>query len=115
MDRLSCRVFQNHSSIQTTRTIDMVTLRSEAVAFLPTSTSASPSGSPILTKARISNSDSSPEIRPGMAALTTGSRMLSKQGWEELKPTIRHLYLDQNRTLKQLAEYIQEHHGVKPT
>jgi hypothetical protein len=27
-----------------------------------------------------------------MAALTTSSRMLSKQGWEELKPTIRHLY-----------------------
>jgi hypothetical protein len=41
--------------------------------------------------------------------------MLSKQGWQELKPIIRQMYLDENQTLKQLAEYMQEHYGVKPT
>ena len=52
---------------------------------------------------------------PQMDVLTSGSHMLSKQGWEELKPIIRQLYLDENQTLKQLAEYMQEQHGIKPT
>jgi len=41
-------------------------------------------------------------------------RPFSKEDWDELKPTIKHLYLDQKRTLKQLAEYLQDHHGFKP-
>jgi hypothetical protein len=55
------------------------------------------------------------EVRTGADAMTVGNRMLSKSAWEELKPTSRNLYLDQTQTLRQLAEYIQEHHGVKPT
>ena len=55
------------------------------------------------------------EVRTGADGMTIGNRMLSKSAWEELKPTIRNLYLDQTQTLKQLAEYIQEHHGFKPT
>jgi len=55
------------------------------------------------------------EVRTGADTMTIGNRMLSKSAWEELKPTIRNLYLDQTQTLKQLAKYIQEHHGVKLT
>jgi hypothetical protein len=40
---------------------------------------------------------------------------LAKKNWDDLKPTIRELYLDQGQTLKQLATYLKEHHGFTPT
>lgn len=40
---------------------------------------------------------------------------LAKINWNNLKPTIRELYLDQGQTLKQLAKYLEEHHGFRPT
>ncbi|KAN0110020.1 hypothetical protein V8E51_006407 [Hyaloscypha variabilis] len=40
---------------------------------------------------------------------------LAKQNWNDLKSTIRELYLDQGQTLKQLANYLEEHHGFRPT
>jgi hypothetical protein len=39
----------------------------------------------------------------------------SKGDWAEVKETIRELYLDQGQTLLQLAQYLQENHGFKPT
>ncbi|KAE9373142.1 hypothetical protein N431DRAFT_406481 [Stipitochalara longipes BDJ] len=93
----------------------MVTLPTEAAPFSTVSSSASPSDSPISNKAMLSTLISSPEAPPKKHVWTAGTRMLSKEGWEELKPTIRHLYLDENRTLKQLTEHIYEHYEVKPT
>jgi hypothetical protein len=40
---------------------------------------------------------------------------LTKKDWNDLKPTVRELYLDQGQTLKQLAKYLEEHHGFRPT
>jgi hypothetical protein len=40
---------------------------------------------------------------------------LAKKNWDDLKPTIRELYLDQGQTLKQLAKYLGEHYGFRPT
>jgi hypothetical protein len=39
----------------------------------------------------------------------------AKKNWNDLKPTIRELYLDQGQKLKQLAKYLEEHHGFRPT
>jgi hypothetical protein len=39
----------------------------------------------------------------------------AKKNWNDLKPTIRELYLDRGQTLKQLAKYLEEHHGFRPT
>jgi hypothetical protein len=43
------------------------------------------------------------------------SQVLAKENWNNLKPTIRELYLDQGQTLKQLAKYLEEHYGFRPT
>jgi hypothetical protein len=40
---------------------------------------------------------------------------LAKKNWNDLKSTIRELYLDQGQTLKQLAKYLEEHHAFRPT
>jgi len=45
----------------------------------------------------------------------TGNRKLSKKEWEDLKPTIKHLYVDQNQTLKYLAGWIHHHHHAMPS
>jgi hypothetical protein len=43
------------------------------------------------------------------------SQSLARKNWDDLKPTIRELYLDQGQTLKQLIKYLEEHHGFRPT
>jgi hypothetical protein len=93
----------------------MVTLRTEAVAISPTASSASSLDSQIYPEVQPFATKPSQQVQLATDTITAASRMLSKQRWEELKPTIRHLYLDHNRTLKELAEYIQENHGIKPT
>lgn len=40
---------------------------------------------------------------------------LARKKWDDLKPTIRELYLDQGQTLKQIIKYLEEHHGFRPT
>jgi hypothetical protein len=40
---------------------------------------------------------------------------LAKKNWDDLKPTIRELYLNQRQTLKQLAKYLEEHYRFRPT
>jgi hypothetical protein len=42
-------------------------------------------------------------------------RAFSKKDWADLKPIIRKLYLDQGQTLEQLAKYLEDNHGYKPT
>jgi len=36
-------------------------------------------------------------------------------GNSDMKPIIRKLYLDQGQTLEQLAKYLEDNHGYKPT
>jgi hypothetical protein len=43
------------------------------------------------------------------------TRGFSKRDWADLKPIIRNLYLDQGQTLEQLAKYLEDNHGYKPT
>jgi hypothetical protein len=50
-----------------------------------------------------------------MPSLLSRNMTLSKKDWEDLKSTIRELYLDQGQTLKQLAKYLEEHYRFKPT
>jgi hypothetical protein len=40
---------------------------------------------------------------------------VSQEDWVELKPLVRSLYLDQRYTLSQVAEYLEKHHGFRPT
>jgi hypothetical protein len=40
---------------------------------------------------------------------------LGRKNWDDLKPKIRELYLDQGQTLKQIIKYLEEHHGFRPT
>jgi hypothetical protein len=54
------------------------------------------------------------EVHHGEEKQIPGCRALSKDEWEDLKPIIKHMYLDRKQTLKQLAEYLQDHHGFKP-
>jgi hypothetical protein len=42
-------------------------------------------------------------------------RGFSKRDWADLKPIIRNLCLDQGQTLEQLAKYLEDNHGYKPT
>lgn len=46
---------------------------------------------------------------------SSNSQGLAKKNWNDLKSTIRELYLDQGQTLKQLAKYLEEYHGLRPT
>ena len=57
------------------------------------------------------------DIQYEAAMLSFPSRtiMPAKKDWEDLKPTIRELYLGQGQTLQQLAKYLEERHGFKPT
>jgi Clr5 domain len=40
---------------------------------------------------------------------------LAKKDWDGLKPKIRELYLDQKQTIQQVAKYLEEHYGFRPT
>ncbi|PMD46893.1 hypothetical protein L207DRAFT_383238, partial [Hyaloscypha variabilis F] len=35
--------------------------------------------------------------------------------WLAVKPVIQHLYVDEGHTFLQVAEYLDRHHGFKPT
>jgi hypothetical protein len=41
--------------------------------------------------------------------------MYSKEQWQALKHVIERLYVTEGQTFIKVAEYLQEHHGVKPT
>jgi len=42
-------------------------------------------------------------------------RGLDKKDWNDLKPNIRELYLDQGQTIEQLIKYLEGHYGFRPT
>jgi hypothetical protein len=46
---------------------------------------------------------------------TSKPQGLARKNWDDLKSTIRELYLDQGQTLKQIIKYLEEHHGFRPT
>jgi hypothetical protein len=55
-----------------------------------------------------------------LSAMSTQSainpkRQLSHREWEELKPLIRRLYIEENRTFKDIARLLCEHHNFLPT
>lgn len=40
---------------------------------------------------------------------------LTRERWEELKPIIKRLYIDENRTQAYIADVLAESHGFRPT
>jgi len=42
-------------------------------------------------------------------------QMYPKEQWLAVKPVIQHLYVDEGHTFLQVAEYLDRHHGFKPT
>lgn len=42
-------------------------------------------------------------------------QVLSKDKWEELKPLIRRLYIDENKPFRKISALLQESHGFAPT
>lgn len=42
-------------------------------------------------------------------------RQPSKGEWEELKPLIQHLYLEENHSLQCVTRILSEKHGFRPT
>ena len=49
------------------------------------------------------------------SATTTPRQVLSKGQWEELRPVISRLYIDENKTFKAVAEVLRESHNFVPT
>jgi acyl-[acyl carrier protein]--UDP-N-acetylglucosamine O-acyltransferase len=46
----------------------------------------------------------------------TGLRQqLSREEWEDLKSTIRKLYIDENRTFSYIKEFLVKGHNFRPT
>jgi hypothetical protein len=43
------------------------------------------------------------------------AQSLTAKDWNNLKQTIQLVYLDQGRTLEQLADYLEANHGFRPT
>lgn len=41
--------------------------------------------------------------------------MISHQQWENLRPIIKRLYVDENRTMKNTSKHLGENHGFEPT
>jgi len=50
-----------------------------------------------------------------MSSNTIPRQVLSKEQWEELRPLISRLYIDENRTFKAVARVLQESHNFVPT
>jgi len=42
-------------------------------------------------------------------------QILSKDRWEELRPLIQRLYIDENKTFKAITEILREIHNFVPT
>jgi hypothetical protein len=47
--------------------------------------------------------------------IKTKRKMISKEQWDPLKPVVERLYVKEGRTLRQVAEYLKEHHDLIPT
>lgn len=43
------------------------------------------------------------------------TKMASKQDWIRLRPEIKRLYVDENKTLKEVMSIIEREHGLKAT
>ena len=47
--------------------------------------------------------------------MKTKRKMIHKEQWARLKPVVERLYVKEGRTLRQVAEYLGEHHDLNPT
>ena len=54
---------------------------------------------------------------PSMATLLASDvkREVSRQAWEEMKPRIQKLYMDQNRPFPHVARVLRKEYGFEPT
>jgi hypothetical protein len=54
---------------------------------------------------------------PSMATVVASDvkREVSRQAWEEMKPRIQQLYMDQNRPFPHVARALREEYGFEPT
>jgi hypothetical protein len=52
---------------------------------------------------------------PGDSTPHVPRQILSGEQWEELKPIIRRLYIDENKSFLKTASILQETHGFTPT
>lgn len=55
------------------------------------------------------------EPQPPSAALPVTRCILSPQEWEDLKPAIRRLYVEENLTFRRTAQVLSEEYGFLPT
>lgn len=44
-----------------------------------------------------------------------GKRSISRQEWEDVKPVIQRVYLDENKPFPYLARILRTEHGLEPT
>jgi hypothetical protein len=51
----------------------------------------------------------------GQASGNPGIRAMSRQQWEELKPLIEQIYIQENNPFPYLVEVLRRDHGFEPT
>jgi hypothetical protein len=51
----------------------------------------------------------------GQASVNPGIQAMSRQQWEELKPLIEQIYIQENKPFPYLAEVLRRDHGFEPT
>jgi len=51
----------------------------------------------------------------GDASVPVRRQVLSDSQWEDLKPIIRRLYIDENKTYSKVARILRDSHGFAPT
>jgi hypothetical protein len=54
---------------------------------------------------------------PSMATVVASdvNREVSREAWEEMKPRIQQLYMDQNKPFPRVARALREEYGFEPT
>jgi len=51
----------------------------------------------------------------GQASINPGIQAMPWQQWEELKPLIEQIYIQENKPFPYLAEVLRRDHGFEPT
>ena len=71
---------------------------------------------PLFSKATRSQTPFQDSLLFVQLSCTIGKRCQpSKDLWEDLKPFIRQVYVEENKTLQQLAEFLRDEHDFFPT
>ena len=51
----------------------------------------------------------------GYMALDSGVQTATRRQWENLKPLIKQIYIEENKPFRYLAEVLRDGHGFEPT